>query len=66
MEWSNKVAASDRADAKLYPVISIDTSQYVSRDQKNKRRNSTYQAGRKSNQSCRDIGAAVNMDSDSD
>ena len=42
MEWSNKVAASDRAEAKLYPVLSIDTSQYVSRYQKNKRRNSVY------------------------
>ena len=42
MEWSNKVAASDRAEAKLYPVLSIDTAQYVSRYQKNKRRNSIY------------------------
>ena len=42
MEWSNKVAASDRAEAKLYPVLSIDTAQYVSRYIKNKRSNSIY------------------------
>jgi hypothetical protein len=42
MEWSNKVAASDRAEAKLYPVLSIDTAQYINRYQKNKRRNSIY------------------------
>ena len=42
MEWANKVAASDRAEAKLYPVLSIDTEKYVSRYVKNKRRNSMY------------------------
>jgi len=26
MEWANKVAASDRAEAKLYPILSIATS----------------------------------------
>ena len=27
MEWSNKVAASERAEAKLYPVMGIGTKQ---------------------------------------
>jgi len=26
MEWANKVAASDRAEAKLYPILNIATS----------------------------------------
>ena len=25
MEWTNKVAASDRAEARLYPVLGIET-----------------------------------------
>ena len=41
-EWSNKVAASDRAEAKLYPILNIETDRYVSIYQKNKRRSSIY------------------------
>ena len=52
MEWSNKVAASDRAEAKLYPVLSIDTAHYVSRYQKT-RGGILPISDRKSNQSCR-------------
>ena len=42
-EWSNKVAASDRAEAKLYPVLSIDTASIAEMSEKNKRRNSIYE-----------------------
>ena len=41
MEWSNKVAASDRAEAKLYPILSINTDRQ-NRCDKSKRRNSIY------------------------
>ena len=42
MEWSNKVAASDRAEARLFPILSIDTNQGVGEGGK-RRRNSIYQ-----------------------
>ena len=42
MEWSNKVAASDRAEAKLYPILSIDTARDIKSEEK-KRRNSIYE-----------------------
>ena len=29
MEWTNKVAASNRAEARLYPVLGIETGQGV-------------------------------------
>jgi len=40
MEWANKVAASDRAEAKLYPVLNIPTEPTVARVGQ-ARRNST-------------------------
>ena len=42
-EWSNKVAASDRAEAKLYPVLSIDTASYAVMSAKNKNKSSIYE-----------------------
>jgi len=45
MEWANKVAASDRAEAKLYPILSIATSTPapdVSPGASRTRRNSIY------------------------
>ena len=42
-EWSNKVAASDRAEAMLYPVLNIDTASVAEMNAKNKRRNSIYE-----------------------
>ena len=41
MEWAGKVAASDRAEAKLYPVLSMDTSE-VPATRGRSRRNSIY------------------------
>ena len=42
-EWFSKVAASDRAEAMLYPVLSIDTASVAEMNEKNKRRNSIYE-----------------------
>ena len=42
MEWSNKVAASDRAEAKLYPILNIDTSNQATKYEKGRRRNSIF------------------------
>ena len=39
MEWSNKVAASDRAEARLFPILNIDTS---SNKNQRRRRKSIY------------------------
>jgi len=39
LEWAGKVKAADRAEAKLYPVLSIDTKQFQSKS----RRNSIYE-----------------------
>ena len=39
MEWSNKVAASDRAEARLFPILNIDTS---SNKNQSRRRKSIY------------------------
>jgi len=41
MEWSNKVAASDRVEAKLYPCLSVDTSKPVEVGER-RRKNSIY------------------------
>ena len=43
MEWSNKVAASDRAEARLFPILSIDTTNQGVGEVGKKRRNSVYQ-----------------------
>ena len=39
MDWSNKVAASDRAEARLFPILNIDTS---SNQNQRRRRKSIY------------------------
>ena len=44
MEWSNKVAASDRAEARLYPILSICTKEGEGkRVGEMRRKNSNYQ-----------------------
>ena len=42
IEWSNKVIASDRAEAKLYPILSIDTSKDNIKRDANRRKSSIY------------------------
>ena len=41
MEWNNKVAASDRAEARLFPILNIDTAGAGSQNQR-RRRKSIY------------------------
>ena len=48
MEWTNKVAASDRAEARLYPVLGLQTGQGLGRGGgrgvgQMRRKNSIYQ-----------------------
>ena len=42
MEWSNKVAASERAEARLYPILSIEPNQGIGQGER-RRKNSIYQ-----------------------
>ena len=43
MEWTNKVAASNRAEARLYPVLGIQPGQGVERGKGlSERRRSNY------------------------